>query len=59
MDRMVGDAKFQVDHRGDPSAGPDLPPEAIGFGAPVQQVGQMSQLLGRQAAGSAGMGAMP
>ncbi len=50
MDRMVGEAKFQVDHRGDPSAGPDLPPEAIGFGATVQQVGQAGELCGREPA---------
>jgi hypothetical protein len=56
---MIGDAKLQLNHRADPSTGPDLPPEAIGFGAPVQQVEQMRQLFGGQATGSAGMGAMP
>jgi hypothetical protein len=59
MDGMVGHTKLQVNHRSDPAAGPDLPPEATGFGAPMQQVGQTSQLGGGQAPGSAGMGAMP
>jgi hypothetical protein len=59
MDGMGGNAKFQAHRRGDPSTSPDLPPEPIGFGAPVQQVGQTRQLWGRQAAGSAGVGAMP
>jgi hypothetical protein len=56
---MGGDAILQVNHRGDPAAGPDLPSEAIRLGAPVQQVGQPSQLFGGQATGGAAMGAIP
>jgi hypothetical protein len=59
MDGMVGHAKLQMHHRGNPAAGPDLSPEAIRFGAPVQQGGQTHQLFGGQATGSAGVGAMP
>ena len=59
MDRMVRHATLQVYHRGNPAAGPDLPPEAIRFGAPVQQVGQTHQRFRGSATGSARMGAMP
>jgi hypothetical protein len=40
MDGMVGDAKLQVNDHRNPAAGPDLPSEAIGFGIPIQEVGQ-------------------
>jgi hypothetical protein len=53
MDGMIGDAKLQVHHGGDPATGPDLPPEAIGFGAAVQQRGQARELVGGQSARSA------
>ena len=46
MDGMVGDAKLQVNDHRKPAAGPDLPSEAIGFGTPIQEVGQTRQLLG-------------
>jgi hypothetical protein len=59
MDSMVGDAKFEVDHRGDPSTGPDLPSKAVGFGSTVQERGQTGQLCGSQPAGSTGAGAVP
>lgn len=59
MDGMVGHATLQVNHRGNPAAGPDLPAEAIGFGASVPKVGQTSQLCGGSAAGNPRMGAMP
>ena len=49
---MVGDAKLQANDGGDPSAGPELAPEAIGFGTTVQEVGQARELLGGQAAGA-------
>jgi hypothetical protein len=45
---MVEDSKFQLNHGGDPAAGPDLPPKAIGFGTPVQEFGQTGELLGRE-----------
>lgn len=47
MARVVPDAERQLNEGGDPAAGPDLPPEAIGFGPVVQQLGQTSQLVGR------------
>jgi hypothetical protein len=51
MDRMIGDAKLQLNHGGDAATGPDLPPEARRFGPTVQQLGQPSELLGRQPPG--------
>jgi hypothetical protein len=59
MDSMVGDATFEVDHRGDPSTGPNLPSKAVGFGPTVQERGQTGQLCGGQPAGSTGAGAVP
>jgi hypothetical protein len=50
MARMVGDAEFQPNHGSDPSAGPDLSPEAVRCGATVQEFGQAGELLGRQSA---------
>ena len=49
MARVVGDAKLQPNHRGDPATGLDLPSKAIGFGAAVQEFGQAVQLCGSQA----------
>jgi hypothetical protein len=51
---MVGDPKFETNHGGHPAACPHRAPEALGFGAPVQQVGQASQLFAGQPPGSAG-----
>jgi hypothetical protein len=45
MDGMGGDAKLPVKERRKPAAGPDLSSEAIGFGTPIQEVGQTRQLL--------------
>jgi hypothetical protein len=59
MVRVVRDAECQLHDGGDPAAGPDLSAEAIRFGTTVQQLGQTSQLFGRQAAGSARVGPMP
>jgi hypothetical protein len=56
---MVGDAKFEVDHRGDPSTGPDLSPKAIGFGPTLQECGQTGQLFGSQPPGGTRAGAVP
>jgi hypothetical protein len=47
---MVGDAKLQVDDRGDSATGPHLAAKAVGVGAPVQQLGQTGQLVGGQPA---------
>jgi hypothetical protein len=49
MARVVGDAKLQANHRGNPATGPGLPSKAIRFGAAVQAVGQPAQLCGGQA----------
>jgi hypothetical protein len=59
MTRVIRDAKGQLNDRGDPAAGPDLPPEAIRFGPLVQQLGQTGQLFGCEAAGRTRVGAMP
>jgi hypothetical protein len=52
--RMVPDAKFEVNDNGDARSGPDLAAKAVGFGTPVQELGQAGQLAGRQAAGDSG-----
>jgi hypothetical protein len=54
MARMVGDAECELNHGGNPAAGPELSPEAIGFGTAVQQPRQLGQLVGSQSARSAG-----
>ena len=59
MARVVGDAKLQPNDRGDPSAGPDLPSKAIGFGAAVQEFGQAVQLCGSQATWGTGRRSVP
>jgi hypothetical protein len=59
LDGMVEDAKREANHRGDPSAGPHLAPEAVGFGSTVQEVGPTGQLFGGQPAGGAGAWAVP
>jgi hypothetical protein len=59
MDGMVADPKFPADDRRHASAGPELPPEAIGFGAPMQELGQTGQRLGGQAASSPGVPTRP
>jgi hypothetical protein len=46
MDRMVRDAKRRGDDCGDVATGPHLTAKAMGFGAPVQQLGQTGQLVG-------------
>ena len=51
MGRMVPDAKCQVNDDGDARSGPDLAAKAVGFGPPVQKLGQAGQLVGRQAEG--------
>jgi hypothetical protein len=56
---MVGDAKSQANHRGDPATSPDLSPKAIGFGPLVQEHGQPRQLVGGQPAGSTGAWTLP
>jgi hypothetical protein len=47
---MIPDTKFPLQHSGDPAAGPELSPKAIGFGPSVQELGQTGELLGRQPA---------
>jgi hypothetical protein len=48
MTRMIGDAEFQADDGGDASTGPQLSSKAIGSGPSMQQLGQTSELVGRQ-----------
>jgi hypothetical protein len=55
MHGVVTDPKSPADDRRHASAGPELPPEAIGFGAPMQERRQMSPLFGGQAAGRTGV----
>ncbi len=52
---MVGDPRLELNHRGNTPAGPDLSPEAIRFGATVQEFGQTGELLiGQPTAGPRG-----
>jgi hypothetical protein len=55
MDGVGADPQVPADERRHAAAGPERPPAAIGFGAPMQELGQMSQLFGGQAAGSTGV----
>jgi hypothetical protein len=48
MHGMVGEAKLQPNHRGDPSTNPDVSPKAVGVGPTVQEPGQTGQLVGGQ-----------
>jgi hypothetical protein len=48
MPRMRGNAKFQADDYSEASGGPDLAPDAIGFGAAGQELGQAGQLCDGQ-----------
>ena len=50
MTWMIGDTQFQADDGGNPTAGPQLAAEAIGFGAALQQSGELSELLDREPA---------
>jgi hypothetical protein len=52
---MIGDAKFRANNGRKPATGPQLPPEAVGFGAMPQQGRQAGELrIGQPAAGSRG-----
>jgi hypothetical protein len=55
MDGVVADPKSPANDRCHASAGPELPPEAAGFGAPMRELGQINQLFGGQEAGSTGV----
>jgi hypothetical protein len=59
MGRMVGDAKFRAHHDRHAPARPDLPAEAIRFGATAQQLGQVCELCGSQATWGTGRWAVP
>jgi hypothetical protein len=53
MARVIRDAKLQPNDGGNPSARPERPPEAIDFGALLQQGGQTGKLRrGQPAAGT-------
>jgi hypothetical protein len=58
MGGVIEHAKLDTDHRRHARPGPHLATEAIGLGAPVQQVRPTGQLVGSQAAGGAGRGLM-
>ncbi|MDQ3830496.1 MAG: hypothetical protein M3361_14580 [Candidatus Tectomicrobia bacterium] len=51
MAGMIPDTKLQGHDGSNSAAGPELPPEAIGFGALVQERGQASELCGRHPPG--------
>jgi hypothetical protein len=53
MARLVGDAECHSNHGGDSAPGPQLAPEAIGFGAWLQQGRQLGELCGAQSPRSA------
>jgi hypothetical protein len=54
MPGMVGNPIFELKHSGNPPTGPELSPKAIGFGPPLQELGQAGELLGREPARGAG-----
>jgi hypothetical protein len=54
MARMVGHAEGQLDHGGNPAAGPELPPEAVRFGATREEFGQLGELCGGEPRRSSG-----
>ena len=58
MGGVIDNAKCPTDHLRHALPGPHLAAEAIGLGATAQQVGQMRQQVGSQAAGRAGRRAM-
>jgi len=45
---MIGNPKFELNHRGNTPAGRDLSPKAIGSGTPVQELGQTGELFSRE-----------
>ena len=55
MARMIGDTKFRSNDGRNSATCPQLPPEAIGFGAMLQQGRQAGELrIGQPAAGPRG-----
>jgi len=51
---VIGDATFRSNNSRNPATGPQLPPEAVGFGAMLQQGRQTGELrIGQPAAGPA------
>jgi hypothetical protein len=55
MARMIGDAKLRSNNGRNSATGPQLPPEAVGFGAMLQQGRQAGELRrGQPAAGPRG-----
>lgn len=50
MTWMVGDPQLQADDGGNPTAGPQLAAEAIGFWAALQQSGELRELRDREPA---------
>ena len=56
MARMIGHAEHQLNDRSDPAAGPELPPEAVRFGAALEQARQLGELCGGEAGDGAPRG---
>jgi hypothetical protein len=55
MARVIGDTKLRSNNGRNPATGPPLPPEAVGFGAMLQQGRQAGELrIGQPAAGPRG-----
>jgi hypothetical protein len=55
MARMIGDAKFRSNNGRNPATCPQLPPEALGFGAVLKQGRQAGELrIGQPTAGPRG-----
>ncbi len=49
MRGMVADTEGALDHQANTGAGPALTAQAVGCGAATEQLGQLGQLVGREA----------
>jgi hypothetical protein len=58
MARMIRNTKFRINDGGHAAARPERPPEAIGFGASLQQGRQAGQLVGGQSPRGTGRGSL-
>ena len=59
MRGMVADMKLILDELGDPAAGPNVPPKAMGFGAFKQPADKLSVLVLVKQRRRAGRGVVP
>jgi hypothetical protein len=46
LTRMIRHAERRLTHRRNPAPAPELPSEAIGFGATLEEAGQLRELFG-------------